>query len=71
MKKIFEKKDSCGGFIEVQLLDHNNKVPEDLIWLHVKSVDDGENGIVMTKEEALLIASGLKKAVKDLSIKQE
>ena len=66
MKQIFKEEDKAGGFIEVCLLDHNNKVPEDLVWLHVKTSDKKENGMCMTTGEAVLIAEGLLKAVNEL-----
>jgi len=37
MKRIWRVKDDGGGFIEVQILERNNVVPEDLIWLHFKT----------------------------------
>ena len=37
MKKIWKVKDNQRGFIEVQILERNNVVPEDLIWLHFKT----------------------------------
>lgn len=63
MKKIYKITDKTGSFIEIQLLDRNNKVPEDLIWLHgqkwkrKKMVN--EWGITMKPDEARIIIHGL------------
>ena len=69
MKKVFKVKDDYGGYIEVQVLNHNNKVPEDLIWLHIKKSDkdtEEEMGFCMTTGEAILVAEGLLAAVNKL-----
>ena len=58
MKRIFRQKDKKGNFIEVQILDRNNEVAEDLIWLHWKKEKD-ENGLVMKPCEARIIIAGL------------
>ena len=59
MKKIFRVKDNYGGMIEVQVLDRNNKVAEDLIWLHWKRKGEKENGCVMKPDEARFMIQGL------------
>ena len=61
MKRIWRERDKHGGFLEVQVLDRNNEVPEDLIWLHVRSGKNkkNENGISMKPWEALSIIRGL------------
>jgi len=65
MKKIFQQKDSGKGLTEVYLLKHNNRRMNDLIWLHWRDYwGKNESGIAMTRDEALLIANGLLKAVK-------
>ena len=58
MKRIYRIRDKFGGMIEVQVLEQNNKVPEDLIWLHFK-VGKKENGFVMKPSEARDIIQGL------------
>ena len=64
VNKVFSKKDRGKGFIEVYILEHNNQVSEDLIWLHMKGKEEG--GFCMTTGEAVLIAEGLLKAVNKL-----
>ena len=58
MKKIYRIRDNFGGMIEVQVLTRNNKVPEDLIWLHFKK-KDGEDGWLMKPDEARCVIQGL------------
>jgi len=59
MKRIWRQRDKYGGMIEVQILDRNNKVPEDLIWLHLKRKGEKEMGFVMKPDEARTIICGL------------
>jgi len=59
MKRIWRQRDKYGGMIEVQILDRNNKVPEDLIWLHLKRKGEKETGFVMKPDEARTIICGL------------
>jgi len=59
MKKIWRERDKYGGIIEVQVLDRNNKIPEDLIWLHLKQKGEKEAGFVMKPDEARIIICGL------------
>ena len=66
MKRVFKAKDDFGGYIEVQVLEHNNEVPEDLIWWHIKKSDGEEYGLCMTTGEAVLMAEGLLKGVNKL-----
>ena len=67
MKRIYRIKDELGGYIEVQLLNRNNEVAEDLIWLHVKNgKTKEENGISMKPEEARVIIHGLFLAIDEI-----
>jgi len=64
MKPIYRVRDKFGGMIEVQVLDRNNKVPEDLIWLHFKSRKKKgkkrqEDGMVLKPDEARMVIQGL------------
>jgi len=64
MKKIYRVRDKFGGMIEVQVLDRNNKVPEDLIWLHCKSRKKKgekrqEGGMIFEPDEARIVIQGL------------
>jgi hypothetical protein len=60
MKPIYRVKDKFGGMIEVQVLDRNNKVPEDLIWLHCKTKKPKqEDGMIFTPAEARIVIGGL------------
>ena len=59
MKRIWRQRDKYGGMIEVQILDRNNKIPEDLIWLHLKGKGEKEMGFVMKPDEARTIICGL------------
>jgi hypothetical protein len=63
MKRIWRERDKHGGMIEIQVLDRNNKVPEDLIWLHLKRKGEKEAGFVMKPDEARTISCGLFLAV--------
>ena len=63
MKKVFKFKDDYGGYVEVSVLNHNNQVSEDLIWLHLCKSDKEEMGFCMTTAEAVIISEGLLKAV--------
>ena len=66
MKRVFKVKDDYGGYIEVQVLEHNNQVAEDLIWLHLKKSDGEEYGLSTTTGEAVLMAEGLLRGVNEL-----
>ncbi len=63
MKKIYKITDKNGSFIEVQLLNRNNEIPEDLIWLHCKKKKDkkwiDEWGVCIKPDEARIIIHGL------------
>jgi len=60
MKPIFRVTDKYGGMIEVQVLDRNNKVPEDLIWLHCKATKPKrEDGLIFKPDEARIVIQGL------------
>jgi len=59
MKRIWRQRDKYGGMIEVQILDRNNKIPEDLIWLYLKRKGEKEMGFVMKPDEARTIICGL------------
>ena len=62
MKRVYRirGRNSFKG-IEVFVLDRNNKISEDLIWLHFfnKKNKKEENGIVMKPDEARYIIQGL------------
>ena len=60
MKRIYRVRDKFGGMIEVQVLDKNNKVPEDLIWLHCKTKKPKqESGMIFKPDEARMVIQGL------------
>ena len=59
MKRIYRVRDDFGGKIEVYLLNKNNKVPEDLIWLHIKRKGVEEVDLTMKPDEARYIIHAL------------
>ena len=67
MKRIYRVRDKFGGMIEVQILDRNNKVPEDLIWLHCKTKKPKqEDGMIFKPDEARMVIQGLFLALDDI-----
>jgi len=62
MKKILKVVDKDGHFIKICLLEKNDKVRQDIIYLCYQT-KDGSQSFAMTPDEALYIAMGLNKAV--------
>ena len=62
MKRVYRVRDNRGAMIEVRVLARNNRVPEDLIWLHFKKKGE-ESGWTMRPDEARYVIHGLFLAV--------
>jgi hypothetical protein len=66
MKRIWRSKDKHRNSIEIYVLERNNKVPEDLIYLRIKQFKKREFGIVMQPWEARNVIAGLFLAIDEI-----
>lgn len=66
MKRIWRERDKYGGKIEIYVLDRNNKVPEDLIYVRMRRRKEKEIGFVIQPWEARSLIAGLFLAVDDI-----
>jgi len=66
MKRVLRFRDKYGGAIEVYVLERNNQVAEDLIYVRMKRGGEKEIGFVVKPDEARIIMDGLFLAIDDI-----
>ena len=66
MKRIWRTKDKFGGLLAVYVLDRNNQVAEDLIYVRLKRRREKEIGFCIQPWEAREIIAGLFLAIDEI-----
>ena len=66
MKRIWRERDKVGGCFEVYVLERNNQVTEDLIYVRMKRDGEKEIGFCIQPWEARSLIAGLFLAIDEI-----
>ena len=66
MKRIWRERDKFGGCFEVYVLDRNNEIAEDLIYVRMKRKKEKEIGFCIQPWEARSLIAGLFLAIDEI-----
>jgi len=66
MKRVWRTRDKFGGSFEVYVLDRNNEIAEDLIYVRMKREKEKEIGFCIQPWEARNLIAGLFLAIDEI-----